>query len=121
MQVGAFGLVVGDFDGDHNADLGFLLQTCLQGGCYPSQVVILYGQGDGSFTAKTFPNNFYLLGVSSFDVNRTGRSDLTIVTNCSVHSCEGWIGALFGTGSRTLRQAMTKPSNGRAGRLVLPT
>jgi hypothetical protein len=108
-QLGASALVVGDFDGDHNADLGFLLQTCRNGGCYPSQVVILYGQGDGMFTAKTFPNDFFLLGVSSFDVNRTGRSDLTIVTSCSVHSCEEWIGVLFGTGSRTLRQALTQP------------
>ena len=107
MRVGT-DLVVGDFDGDHNADLGFLLFDCRLAGC-SSQVIILYGQGDGRFTAKTFSPNFLLSFVSSFDVNRTGRSDLTVVPTCSFTFCEESIGVLFGTGSRTLRQALTHP------------
>jgi len=110
-QFGAFDLVVGDFDGDHNADLGFIRQSCFRGGCNPSDVVILYGRGDGGFKAKTFPNNLILNAGSSFDVNQTGRSDLPIETSCSVIVCDESIGVLFGTGSRTLRESLTQPQH----------
>src|SRR5258708_1518407 len=50
-QAGAFNLVVGDFDGDGNADLAFVLQSCFRGGCNTSDVVILYGAGNGTFSS----------------------------------------------------------------------
>jgi hypothetical protein len=110
-RAGAFNLVVGDFDGDHDADLGFVLQSCFRGGCNSSDVVIPYGSGDGKFTSKTFPNNFFLQNVASLDVNRTGRSDLTLVTGCSVSSCGDSIGVLLGRASRTLTQVLIQPQH----------
>ncbi len=110
-QASAFNLVVGDFDGDGNADLAFVLQSCFRGGCNPSDVVILYGSGNGKFTSKTFPSSFFLQNLSSFDVNRTGRSDLTFVTGCTVISCGDSIGVLLGTASRTLAQVLIQPQH----------
>jgi hypothetical protein len=105
----AFELVVGDFDGDHNADLGFTLQACFRGGCNPSSVTILYGQGNGLFTAKTFPTEFLLSDVSSFDVNETGRSDLILLQDCLDACGNQSIGVFLGTGSRTLKQLSIQP------------
>jgi hypothetical protein len=110
-QASAFNLVAGDFDGDGNADLAFVLQSCFRGGCNTSDVVVLYGAGNGMFTSKTFPSSFYLFNISSFDVNRTGRSDLTFVTGCSVVSCGDSIGVLFGTASRNLTQKLIQPQH----------
>src|SRR4029434_1945646 len=70
---------------------------------------ILYGKGDGTFTSKTFPQNFFVEQASSFDVNQTGRSDLIVVTGCDVSACNEAIGALFGTASRTLTQSFAHP------------
>jgi hypothetical protein len=72
-------------------------------------VVILYGKGDGTFTSKTFAENFFVEQASSFDVNQTGRSDLMVVTSCDVIACKASMGALFGTASRTLTQSLTHP------------
>ena len=103
-------LVVGDFDGDGNADLASVSTQCSSGGCTQS-VVILYGSGDGQFTSKTFPTNFLLARLSSFDMNGDGRSDLTFVGQCGVSSCSDAIGVLLGTASRTLTQVLIQPPN----------
>ncbi len=108
-EAGAFNLVASDFDGDHNADLAFVLQSCFRGGCNTSEVIVLYGNGDGTFTRKSFSSSFYLQNISSYDVNRTGRSDLTFVPGCSVISCGDSIGVLLGTSSRTLTQLLIHP------------
>jgi hypothetical protein len=110
-QAGAINLVVGDFDGDGNADLAFALQSCFRGGCNPSDVVALYGAGDDKFSSKTFSINFFLENLSSFDVNRTGRSDLTFVTGCDVISCVNSIGVLLGTANRNLTQVLIQPQH----------
>ena len=111
LQLTAYSLVVGDFDGDGNADLAVALQSCFRGGCNPSSVATLYGFGSGKFTSKTFPSSFALERLSSFDVNRDGRSDLTFVTGCTVISCGNSIGALLGTASRTLAQVLIQPQH----------
>ena len=101
-----WGLQVGDFDGDHNADLVFSITPCFRGGCNPSTIYVLYGTGAGSFEPSLFPNAAEL-NMTSADVNQDGRSDLAITTFCPEGSCETSVGALLGNSDRSFTEVVS--------------
>jgi len=102
----AFNMVTGDFDGDRNPDIAFIITPCFRGGCNPSTVYALFGDGTGQFAAQSYQQNSQLQMVAA-DVNQDGLTDLAVVSFCSVTVCPQSVGALFGRHNRTFVLALT--------------
>ncbi len=69
--------IVGDFNGDGNADIAFLNEPYGSTGYY---VVVVFGHGDGTFTASStkFSGGSHSTGMVSGDFNGDGKIDLAI-------------------------------------------
>jgi hypothetical protein len=75
-DLGFENMVVGNFDGDNNADLAGHADSCDRSGVCQTTFIVLYGDGKGNFAAlrPTLPGSFYHFVVA--DVNSDGRSDI---------------------------------------------
>jgi hypothetical protein len=70
-------MLLGDFDGDHNADLVVLASTGNSEGGFASFTVhVLYGDGAFNFEDTTPITSGNVVDMNSGDLNRDGRSDL---------------------------------------------
>jgi hypothetical protein len=75
-DLGFENMVVGNFDGDNNADLAGHSDSCDRSGVCQTTFIVLYGDGKGNFAAlrPALPGAFYHFVVA--DVNSDGRSDI---------------------------------------------
>jgi uncharacterized repeat protein (TIGR01451 family) len=84
-------LVVADFNGDGNLDLGALNSS--------DDVNVLLGNGGGSFTpGPAYVGGIAPRGLVAADLNGDGRQDLAVV-NGNILTNDGGVTALIGTGS----------------------
>jgi sugar lactone lactonase YvrE len=98
VPVGTFAgqVVVGDFNGDGNADLAV--------GNTTGQVTILLGNGDGTFTAlASLSTGSSGTSIVTADFNGDGIADLAISNNA------GFLAILLGRGDGTFTAAPTSP------------
>jgi hypothetical protein len=74
------GCVGGDFDGDGKRDLALITEGHYTKGAYPdSSVIVLRGQGDGTFAAPSFvPVTGGAISIATGDWNGDGRLDLVV-------------------------------------------
>ena len=104
--VGAFALVSGDFNGDGKLDLAVLSSQA--GAAVPDSVLILLGQGDGTFIAgATYAVGPVAGSIVAGDFNGDGKPDL-IVANAgtnALHNQDGNISLLAGNGDGTFQEA----------------
>jgi hypothetical protein len=117
----ALSVAVADVNGDGKADILAGID-CGDSECTHSAVVVLLGNGDGTFqTAVTYNSGGYLgASVVVADVNGDGKPDLVVASPCTVttntdcnnHSVNGTVGVLLGNGDGTFQTAMTYDSGG---------
>ncbi len=109
-------VAVGDFNGDHVADLVVANQCQSSSNCTNGSVGILLGKGDGTFRpAQNYVsggNNTAAVAVSDF--NGDGSSDLALANQCQLASnCDdGSISVLLGNGDGTFQAAQNFTSDG---------
>jgi FG-GAP-like repeat len=93
-------MLTGDFDGDANADLVIRQDVCQpHGPCY-LRLYGLFGNGAGSFTSviTDLPlSQSYVGRLSTYDVNKDGRSDLL---GPGGDQTNPWVLAAYGTSNR---------------------
>jgi hypothetical protein len=88
-------VVVGDFNGDGKLDLAVIDG---QGNSYTSAVLILLGNGDGTFTqAGSYPLNTNAASGTTADFNGDGKLDIAIADNI------GLVSILLGNGDGTFK------------------
>jgi hypothetical protein len=111
-------VVVADVNRDGKLDL--VVVNC--GSCYgppdithPGSVVVMLGNGDGTFQAAvSYSSGGPLpLSVVVADVNRDARLDLLVINECKQNSIDcSTVGVLLGTGDGTFQPAVTYASSG---------
>ena len=103
VNIGALplSLAVGDLNGDGVPDL---VATCFPPGG-PTTVVVLLGNGDGTFRALPLvvPGGFYPGGVGVGDLNADGNPDLAVVAGNSID-------VFLGNGDGTFRTPVSYPT-----------
>lgn len=93
-------MLLGDFDGDHNADLVVVAGTGNSTGGFASITDhVLYGRGDFTFedtTPITSSNFGNVAGINAGDMNGDGKSDLVVLDGDSYR-----LDTFYGQGDRT--------------------
>ena len=127
-SLGAAGIAIADVNSDGKPDVLVATGGCRSPGCYnPPKVVVLLGNGDGTFQSPVA----YDSGGSSMssaataiaiaDVNGDHRLDV-LVANCNpgLSYCDGnaSVGVLLGNGDGTFQPVVTYPSGGADARSV---
>src|SRR5437870_98900 len=95
-----FSVGAGDFNGDENLDLAV---TDSQ----PSGVVVLLGNGDGTFTpapGSPIPVGFFATGIVAADFNNDGKADLAVSDGIG-----NIVSILLGNGDGTFKAASGSP------------
>jgi hypothetical protein len=89
---------VGDFNGDGILDLALTLQTA-------DNVVILFGNGDGTFAAPIVTNDGIpgTLGIATADFNGDGIPDLAVTVVSFGATSQGAVVVLLGNGDGTFK------------------
>jgi hypothetical protein len=107
-------VVVGDFNGDGNADLA--VANNLQSG----QVSVLLGNGDGTFQAAVeYAAGTNPVSLAVGDFNGDGNTDLVVANLGDGSSTAGSIGILLGVGDGTFRPQLTYSAGFNPGYVVV--
>lgn len=119
---GADLVAVGDFNGDHHADIA-VTNYCADAQCQTSSVGVLLGNGDGTFqTAQIYPSTggYVATSIAVGDVNGDGKADLVVSNQCAPYdpTCEGSVGVLLGNGDGTFQPVQIYDSGGRFAQWV---
>jgi hypothetical protein len=110
--VGAFLVLIGDFNSDGKLDL-LVRNTCATTACTSSSFGLLLGNGDGTFQ----PVTVHCLGLFqpsvAVDVNGDGKLDLVGFNGCKTTNCAN-LSVLLGNGDGTFQPAVNYNSGGTA-------
>ncbi len=106
-------LAVGDFDGDGNIDAEINGGYTTRDQKPVTTLVVLYGNGKGSFSPVTYNNISEYLFLASADANQDGRSDLVGGFACAAAGCGIGVQVYYGKANRTLT-AVNYPTKGLA-------
>jgi hypothetical protein len=114
-------VAVADVNGDGKLDLlvaNYCLPPISCGNDTSGTVAVLLGNGDGTFQSAT---NYSLGGYGQFsvtvaDVNRDGKLDMLITSQCIHTKCGGYgtVGVLLGNGDGTFQRAVNYGSGGHS-------
>lgn len=116
-------IAVGDVNGDGKPDMVVTQCAGPSFGCFPGEVGVLLGNGDGTFqTAVNYSSGDDVPGaVLLTDINGDGHIDI-LVTNygSGVHGdMDGSAGVLLGNGNGTFQAAVTYDAGGAAAGLAV--
>ena len=113
----AVSVTIGDVNGDGKADLLVANQCASSSNCANGTIAVLLGNGDGTFRpALTYvAGGQYAAWVAVADVNRDGRPDLVVASQCfsSANCTNGAISVLLGNGDGTFQTALDYSSGGQ--------
>src|SRR5262249_5708343 len=113
----AVSVTIGDVNGDGKADLLVANQCASSSNCANGTIAVLLGNGDGTFRpALTYvAGGQYAAWVAVADVNRDGRPDLLVASQCfsSANCTNGAISVLLGNGDGTFKTALDYSSGGQ--------
>jgi hypothetical protein len=122
--VTATSVALADVNGDGKLDL-LLTNQCSDNNCTTGQVVVMLGNGDGTFqSAVTYgTSGLYAGSLAVADINRDGKLDLIVTDQCESNSnCNtGSLAVLLGNGDGTFQAPLTiaVPSPQSVSQLVL--
>ena len=107
-------MVVGDFDGDVNIDIAFTRPGgCDRANACTTSMSVLYGDGAGGHFTKAYSNTFnFAMWMTSFDVDKNGRSDLAFTAGCAAQ-CASGVGVMYGQLNRTFDIRQTPAAGGQ--------
>jgi hypothetical protein len=115
-------VAVGDFNGDGFLDVAFTYSAgCTTGQCSDAGVVVLLGNGDGSFKALApldLGTGIGIVSVAVGDFNGDGISDLAIGVDATALSPEQEVEIILGNGDGTFSAKGTAPIGGNFQSLV---
>jgi Bacterial Ig-like domain (group 3)/FG-GAP-like repeat len=107
------GITIADLNGDGKPDL--VLTGCGVS-CFPGDVAVLLGNGDGSFKTAVLYGTGGWVGqsVAVADVNLDGKADLVVVNVCTTINCTGYgaLGVMLGKGDGTFEPVVTYSTGG---------
>ena len=107
----AFSVAIADLNGDGKSDLVAANQCGTSGDCSNGNVVVLLGNGDGTFQPAVAyaSGGAYSFGAAIGDLNGDGKLDIVVTNQCNdTNNClNGTIGLLLGNGDGTFQAAAT--------------
>ncbi len=107
----AFSIAIADLNGDGKSDLVAANQCATSGDCSTGNVVVLLGNGDGTFQPAVSygSGGGYAFAVAVGDLNGDGKADVVVTNQCSdTNNCpSGVVGLLLGNGDGTFQAATT--------------
>ena len=122
--VTATSVALADVNGDGKLDL-LLTNQCSDNNCTTGQVVVMLGNGDGTFqTPVTYgTSGLYAGSLAVADINGDGKLDLIVTDQCESNSiCNtGFLAVLLGNGDGTFQSPLTSavPSPQSVSQLIL--
>jgi hypothetical protein len=116
-------VVMADVNGDGKLDL-LVENNCAVLNCTSGtgSVSVLLGNGDGTFLAAVsygcgYCGDYSANSLTVADVNRDGKPDLVVASNCFDSNCQGGgVAVLLGNGDGTFQAAVSYPSGGSSPR-----
>ena len=110
--VTATSVALADVNGDGKLDL-LLTNQCSDNNCTTGQVVVMLGNGDGTFQSPVTygTSGLYAGSLAVADINGDGKLDLLVTDQCESNSiCNtGFLAVLLGNGDGTFQTALTSP------------
>jgi len=101
-------VVLADVNGDGKLDI-VLADECSDSNCTSGAVIVMLGNGDGTFQPGVSYNSggLYALGLAVGDTNGDGKLDIMVTNECQSNSdCSGSVGVLLGNGDGTFQPAV---------------